>query len=294
MTVVGGARCASSCLALDIGATKIEAALVAADGSLRNRERLDVALYSHELFDALVALVRRVRADHDVHVIGVGCAGPMTPNGETVSPLNIPAWRSFPLRRLLRDALACEVFVDGDARALALAEGLFGAARDIDSYLSMVVSTGVGGAFVLNGRLLDGASGNAGHVGHLNVVPDGALCSCGAYGCLEAEVSGWAIEARTGRPAAGAGQSTRLRSASLVGRAVGTLSSVLDFRHCFIAGSVALGYGDEFFLEANKSARTVAMMSYSHDVEIHRSALGADGSLLGAAMVGWRGATCRA
>ena len=294
MTVVGGARSASPCLALDIGATKIEAAVVASDGSLQSRDRLDVATSAHELFDALVALARRVRADHDVSVIGVGCAGPMTRDGETVSPLNIPTWRSFPLRTLLREALTCEVFVDGDARALALAEGSFGAARGIDSYLSMVVSTGVGGAFVINGRLLDGASGNAGHVGHLNVVTDGALCSCGAYGCLEAEASGWAIEARTGQPASGADHSTRLRTASLVGRAVGTLSSVLDFRHCFIAGSVALGYGDEFFLEANKSARTVAMMSYSHDVEIRRSGLGVDGPLLGAAMVGWRGTSCLA
>jgi hypothetical protein len=66
---------------------------------------------------------------------------------------------------------------------------------------------------------------------------------------------------------------------------------VLDFSQCFIAGSVALGFGDDFFFEANKSARSVAMMSYSHDVEIHRSQLGADGPLLGAALVGWRGAS---
>jgi hypothetical protein len=102
----------------------------------------------------------------------------------------------------------------------------------------MVVSTGVGGGIVLNGQLLDGESGNAGHVGHLTVVANGALCSCGAYGCLEAEASGWAIEARTGRPAREADQATRLRTGELVGRAVGMLSSVLDFRHGYVAGSV--------------------------------------------------------
>jgi len=68
------------------------------------------------------------------------------PRGEEVSPLNIAQWRAFPLRRSLRDALGVDVYVDGDARALALAEGAFGAARDDSSYLSMVVSTGVGGA----------------------------------------------------------------------------------------------------------------------------------------------------
>jgi glucokinase len=291
MIAVGGARRASPCLALDIGATKVEAAIVAPDGTIERRTRLDVASHGSDLFVALVDLVRRVRSDEGIELMGVGCAGPMTRGGDTVSPLNIPHWREFPLRESLRDALNAEVYVDGDARALALAEGVFGAARDVTSYLSLVVSTGVGGGLVLNGRLLDGDTGNAGHVGHLNVVTNGALCSCGAYGCLEAEASGWAIEERTGRPADQADQATRLRTGQLVGRAVGMLSSVLDFRHCFVAGSVALGYGDEFFAEANKSARATAMMSYSHDVEIRRSQLGADGPLLGAALVGWRGAT---
>jgi glucokinase len=289
MIAVGGALSASPCLAVDIGASKFDAAIVSRDGTFLRRHRVKVSEFSDDLFAALVTLLRHVLADDVVDMVGVGCAGPMTRGGETVSPLNIAAWREFPLRQSLRDALGIDVYIDGDARALALAEGVFGGARHVSSYLSMVVSTGVGGGIVLNGELLDGDTGNAGHVGHLNVVRDGALCSCGAYGCLEAEVSGRAIEERTGRPAEQADQATRLRTAELVGRAVGTLSSVLDFRHCYIAGSVALGYGDEFFTEANKAARTVAMMSYSHDVEIHRSLLGADGPLLGAALVGWRG-----
>jgi len=290
MTGVGGARRASSCLAVDVGATKAEAALVLPDGSILRRSRLVVADHLDDLIDALTTMARAVRGD-DTTVVGVGCAGPMTRGGESVSPLNIPVWRDFPLRRALREALGTEVFVDGDARALALAEGAFGAARDVSSYLSMVVSTGVGGGLVLNGQLLDGETGNAGHIGHLNVVANGALCACGAYGCLEAEASGRAIEERTGRPADEADQVTRLRTGELVGRAVGSLASVLDFRHCYIAGSVALGFGDEFFAQANKSARATAMMSYSHDLEIRRSRLGSDGPLLGAALVGWRGAS---
>jgi glucokinase len=289
MIAPGGALSASPCLAIDIGASKFDAAVVARDGTFVRRQRMEVSPDTGDLFAGLASLVREVLDGDVVERVGVGCAGPMTHGGETVSPLNIPSWREFPLRQSLRDALGTEVYIDGDARALALAEGVFGGAKETSSYLSMVVSTGVGGGFVLNGQLLDGATGNAGHVGHLNVVRDGALCSCGAYGCLEAEASGRAIEERTGKPAEEADQATRLRTAELVGRAVGTLSSVLDFRYCFVAGSVALGYGDEFFSEANKAARSVAMMSYSHDLEIRRSLLGADGPLLGAALVGWRG-----
>lgn len=290
MTDVGDARSASPCLCIDIGATKVEVAVITPEGDFTARARLNVADHRDDLFDAIVTTARSVIGEEDIEIVGVGCAGPMTRGGARVSPLNIPVWRSFPLRDALRDALGRAVFVDGDARALALAEGSFGGAVSLSSYLSMVVSTGVGGGIVMNSQLLDGATGNAGHIGHLNVVTDGALCACGSYGCLEAEVSGRAIEERTGRPASEADQATRLRTGELVGRAVGTLASVLDFSHCFIAGSVALGYGDEFFNEANKAARGVAMMSYSHDIEIRRSELGADGPLLGAALVGWRGA----
>jgi glucokinase len=289
MTDVGVARNAPPCLALDIGATKVEAAIVDAAGTLSARSRINDADHHDDLITAVIELARRVMADGSVDVIGVGCAGPMSRGGELVSPLNIPQWRDFPLRRRLRDALELDVFVDGDARALALAEGAFGAARQQSSYLSMVVSTGVGGGLVIDGELLDGESGNAGHIGHLNVVPNGSLCSCGAFGCLEAEASGWAIEARTGVAPADADAATRTRTADLVGRAVGTLASVLDFNHCYIAGSVALGYGDEFFDVANKSARSMARLPYSEHLEIVRSELGADGPLLGAALVAWRG-----
>ncbi len=290
MTFAGVARNAPPCLALDIGATKVEAAIVHADGTLSRRERL-VDGDHDDLFAAIVAMARGLLAEEPVAIVGVGCAGPMTRGGVEVSPLNIPSWRDFPLRRSLRDALDLDVFIDGDARSLALAEGAFGAARNDSSYLSMVVSTGVGGGFVIDRRLLDGDSGNSGHIGHLNVVPDGRICSCGAFGCLEAEASGWAIEAMTGRPAQQADQATRERTANLVGRAVGTLASVLDFSRCYVAGSVALGFGDEFFEVANKSARAMAQLHYSEHLEIRRSGLGNDGPLLGAALVAWSGAS---
>lgn len=291
MTDAGVAKLAAPCLALDIGATKIEGALVSPDGRVENRERLLVHDLGADLISPIVEMLRRVAADDSVSLLGVGCAGPMTRGGEEVSPLNIAVWRSFPLRAQLRERLEIDVFVDGDARALALAEGTFGAASDDDSYLSMVVSTGIGGGLVMDGRLIDGATGNAGHVGHTNVVTNGRKCGCGSYGCLEAEASGSAIEAITGRPPNEADEGTRIRTGELVGRAVGVLASVLDFNRCYIAGSVALGFGDQFFDVANQSARLMATMVYSDDLRIRPSGLGNDGPILGAALVGWRGAT---
>src|SRR5271168_4418629 len=109
MIDTGGAHSASPCLAIDIGASKFDAAIVSADGSFVRRRRIEVSQNANNLFDALVSLARDVLDGATVDVIGVGCAGPMTRGGETVSPLNIPAWREFPLRASLRDAMGADV-----------------------------------------------------------------------------------------------------------------------------------------------------------------------------------------
>ena len=171
----------------------------------------------------------------------------MAAGGDVVSPLNIPGWRDFPLRPRLAELTGLPVVVDNDAKALALGEGWCGAARGCSDFLAMVVSTGVGGGIVLDGRLLDGADGNAGHVGHLVVEPDGRPCACGSRGCLEAEASGLAIAAVTGRPPADAPLAVRERTGRLVGRAVADVCVLLDLGLAVVAGSVALGFGEVFF-----------------------------------------------
>ena len=284
-----GMASAVPCLALDIGGTKVEAAVVSRDGSVLRRGRIDVKDSGPSLFEAIVELLENVRGAARVSALGVACAGPMRGAGERVSPLNIPVWRDFALREKLECASGLRVDVEGDVRSLALAEGIFGAARGLENYASMVVSTGVGGALVMDGRLVNGESGNAGHLGHLNVVPGGRRCSCGASGCLEAEASGWAIAEMTGRSPEFADDALRRRTATLVGRAIGTLACVLDFRHCFVAGSVALGYGEPFFATINKTAREVATIGSSPNLVIQRSELDANGPIMGAACVAWRG-----
>jgi glucokinase len=154
----------------------------------------------------------------------------------------------------------------------------------------MVVSTGVGGGIVLDGRLLDGAAGNAGHIGHVVVVPDGGrTCGCGGSGCLEAEASGLAIEAISGCPPADAPLAVRERAGMLTGRAVASVAALLDLRLAVVAGSVALGYGDVFFDAAQAEADRLCRIEYAVGLSIRPAGLGAGGPLLGAAAVGWRG-----
>ncbi|MDP9389665.1 MAG: ROK family protein, partial [Actinomycetota bacterium] len=177
-------------VAVDVGGTKLAAGVVDAEGTIVRSARVATAGDDAEaLFARLRDLVDGVRSGDEV-VCGVGCGGPMAPGGETVSPLNIPVWSEFPLRARLAGVVGVPTFVDNDAKALALGEGWRGAARGRSDFVAMVVSTGVGGGIVLDGRLLDGAGGNAGHIGHVIVEPGGRRCACGAAGCLEAEASG--------------------------------------------------------------------------------------------------------
>jgi glucokinase len=272
-------------LAVDIGGTKIAAGIVDDSGSLL--DRASAPTVGASLFDDLVRLVDSVRTGDEV-VCGVGCGGPMSRGGRAVSPLNIPAWRDFPLAAMLTESLAIPVHVDNDAKALALGEGWVGAARGHADFIAMVVSTGVGGGIVLDGRLLDGADGNAGHIGHVIVEPDGRECACGARGCLEAEASGTAIAAITGQPAADAPVDMRERTGRLVGRAVASVANLLDLRLAVVAGSVAFGFGDVFFDAAQDEVDRSARLSFSRGAAVRRGGLGDAGPLIGAAAVGWR------
>jgi glucokinase len=277
-------------LAVDFGGTKLAAGRVDRRGVLTAPRAVPTPAggTAGELWDVLAGLVSSVRSGDEV-VVGVGCGGPMEPGGATVSPLNVPAWRGFPLRDRLGALTGLPVHIDNDAKALALGEGWVGAARGVRNYVAMVVSTGVGGGIVLDGRLLDGATGNAGHIGHVIVEPGGRTCACGARGCLEAEASGPSIRAATGLDPQDVGEDVRRRVGTLVGRAVATVANLLDLRLAVVAGSVARGDGATFFDAAQAELDARARIEFSRGALIRPAGLGDSGPLVGAAAVGWRG-----
>jgi glucokinase len=279
-------------LAVDIGGTKLAVGVVGPEGEVLVEDRAATVGEGPEgLFGTLTTLIDGVldRSDEVPDVIGVGCGGPMERHGETVSPLNIAQWRAFPLGARLADRYGSAAFVDNDAKALALGEGWVGAARGHSDYMALVVSTGVGGGIITDGRLLDGDSGNAGHLGHVIVDPLGRPCRCGARGCLEAEASGTAIREITGRPAAEADTATRIRTGRLVGRAVASVANLLDLRLAVVAGSVALGFGKPFFEAANLELERCARLEFSRGGRLVPAGCGGNGPLVGAAAVGRRG-----
>lgn len=292
-----GAR-RGACLAVDVGGTKLAAGVVEPSGWVRIVRQVPTpattdadALFAAlcDLVDSVLLAASAAAPSAGPTCCGIGCGGPIDAAGR-VSPLNIPAWRGFPLAERLAEHTGLRTAVDNDAKAMALAEGWCGAAAGATDFIAMVVSTGVGGGIVLDGRLLDGAAGNAGHIGHVVVEPDGRRCACGGRGCLEAEASGTAIRAATGRPADEAPLGVRERTGRLVGRAVASVVNLLDLRLAVVGGSVALGFGPEFFAAAEAELAERSRIEFAKGATIVPAGLGADAPIVGAAAVGWRAA----
>lgn len=277
-------------LAVDVGGTKLAVGRVTAEGRLIERRSAPTPTGNdaERLWRELVRLVVTLEPYERFSVVGVGCGGPMSPGGERVSPLNIAAWRGFPLAQRLAQLTGLPVRVDNDAKALALGEAWVGAAVGERNFLAMVVSTGVGGGIVLDGRLLEGEAGNAGHIGHVLVEPDGHELPGHAPGTLEVEASGTGLLASTGRSPAEATTAVITRTGTMVGRAVGSVVNLLDLRLAVVAGSVALGFGEPFFAAAQAEIDRLCVLDFSRGARIVPAGLGDEGPLVGAAAVGWR------
>jgi glucokinase len=188
---------------MDIGGTKIAAGVVRADGCIVERTRIPTPQETDEkvTISALVEVIDGLRAARpQVEAIGVGAAGLVQwPAGLAIWAPHNP-YRDLQLRRLLHERTGLPTVVDNDANAAAWAEARFGAGTGSDHMILLTVGTGVGGGMVLGGRPYRGLSGLGAEFGHMIVAPDGAPCSCGSSGCLEAMVSGTAL-ARMGREA---------------------------------------------------------------------------------------------
>ena len=289
----------SQVLAIDVGGTKLAVGIVDAHGVVVRHDRVPTPAGDGEaVWTALVELADRVREGSRVDGCGVGCGGPMRwPAGE-VSPLSIPGWRGFPLRERLAAHLGCEVRLHNDAVCLAIAEHWRGAAQGHDDALGMVVSTGVGGGLILGGRLVDGATGNAGHVGHVVVEPDGPACSCGGRGCLEAVASGprlagWAREhgwggttavdlARDARAGDVTARAAFRRAGHALGVGIASVAAVCDLSMVVVGGGVMAS--DDLLRDALADAlRTHARLDFLARLTVAAPALGGTAGLVGAA-----------
>ncbi|MET9802043.1 ROK family protein [Streptomyces sp. NPDC006368] len=295
--------------ALDIGGTKIAGALVGDDGEILVRvqrptpAREDGETVMRAVEDVLAGLAASPLWA-GVTAVGIGSAGPVDASAGTVSPVNVPGWRRYPLVERVGAATGgLPVRLVGDGVAMTAAEHWQGAARGYDNALCMVVSTGVGGGLVLGGRLHTGPTGNAGHIGHISVDLDGDPCPCGSRGCVERIASGpniarralqngWrpgpdgdttaaavAAAARAGHPVAVASFE---RAAQALAAGIAATATLVEIGIAVIGGGVA-GAGDVLFTPLRRALRDYATLSFVQRLTVAPAVTGTDAGLLGAA-----------
>jgi glucokinase len=293
-------------LCLDIGGTKIAAGLADPGGVLVHTtiRRTPAAASAEQVWTAVAATITEAlrAADRSVRAVGIAAAGPIDLDSGSVSPINIPSWRGFPLRDRVATAVpGVPVQLGGDGVCMALGEHWLGAGRGARFLLGMVVSTGVGGGLVLDGVPYAGRTGNAGHVGHVVVEQDGEPCTCGGHGCVEAIASGpsmvrWArANGWSAPPGAGAkeladaaasGDALALaafrRGTTALARMIASVAAVCDLDLVVIGGGVAES-GPLLFEPLRAALADYARLDFLAGLRVVPAELGAEAGLVGAA-----------
>jgi glucokinase len=188
-------------LAVDIGGTKILAALVTKDGKVLAKERRPTLASEgptaviDQLFATLDALFRAQKMTaSQLHSISIACAGGIDADrGVVTTSPNLPGWIDVPLRDTVKDRYNVKTLLLNDSSAAALGEYRFGVGKNAKNFIMLTVGTGIGGGIILKGKLYNGTAGSAGELGHMTIDVNGPLCNCGNTGCLEMLASGTAM-----------------------------------------------------------------------------------------------------
>jgi glucokinase len=310
-------------IGIDLGGTKIVAGVVDRSGRILARQYRDTDASEgpQAVLRRLVEVATQLLSAEGVEssrvsAIGVAAPGPIDARSGVVAlPPNLPGWRNVPLGELIHEELGFPTRLENDANAGALAEHRFGAGRGSDHMVYVTVSTGIGGGFILGGKLYAGATGAAAEIGHTTVVPSGPLCGCGNRGCLEALAAGSAI-AREARERVQRGVPTLIAelsggeaenvSAKLVAQAADQgdweANAILDQAMAYLGVGMAnlinllnpellvIGggltkMGNRLFEPVRRAIDLRAFATAARAVELRRAQLGDDVGLLGSAAV---------
>jgi len=307
---------------IDIGGTKLAVAIASTDGKVLGRtsfptdpDRSPHESMNHAL-ETLSGLAEKQQGK--LRSVGIGCAGPLDfERGPVLSPPNMPlSWRQFPLRPFVENALDLPVAIENDANAAALGEHLYGAGRGYSDLVYLTISTGIGVGIIAGDRLVH----RAGEGGHVTVQPGGALCGCGARGCMETLCSGTGIarraqdELRRGRnskmleivsgsdvkqvtaktveEAARAGDEVAMKvwreTTDLLAIGIGSIVALLSPQVVILGGGVTAGAG-EFLLQPLRDALQERVHIISmQEVSVVQAGLGSDSVIHGALVLAAR------
>lgn len=306
-------------IGVDLGGTNLRCALLESE-SLRIICRYETPTMAHEGPEAIIrrlsaAVTETIRQSgcsaEQVAAIGIGAPGPLDgQRGIVLSAPNLPGWSNVPLAEQLQKLCGVRVILENDANAAGWGEFVAGAGRGCRHMVLMTLGTGVGGAVIIDGRLLTGPDWTAGEIGHVVIVDGGRKCNCGSRGCLEAYASATATVARfvealkfgwqsslAGRPAnsitaadifdaAAAGDNLALHIVHETGRYLGlmaaNLANLLNPERCIFSGGM-IKAGNILFDAIRAECRQRAFPAPAARLQIMPAELGEDAGIIGAA-----------
>jgi len=306
-------------IGVDLGGTNVRSAVVDQQGKVTHNARLSVAGSGSAdvVIDRIVACVNRTLKScgrENVRGVGVGTPGLIIAEiGTIVYAPNVPGWVDLPLRSILEDRFSLPVTIENDANAWGIGEQWIGGGSGYKNMVCLTLGTGVGGAIIFDERVWRGSNGAGGEVGHITVVENGAVCGCGAPGCLEAYASAPAI-ARQAREMLQSGKTSRLtdlcsgdlekitaelvaqaamegdevatsvmyRAATLLGIAVAGLTNLLN-PELFVIGGGVVKAGSLIFDPIREQVDRIAYKWSASILEIVPATLGDDAGIIGAA-----------
>lgn len=298
-------------IGVDVGASHIAGVAAAFTGEIAARASIeisygvspgDIVKQIAEIGKRLIGEVKKIRK----RILGAGVCVPGTIDREAgigVWAANLAEWRNIPLRRPLEAAWKLPVFLEESTRCAALGEKFARFQENLNDFLLLDLSMGIGSAIVQNGELYYGHSGIAGEIGHTTVKPEGFLCRCGKRGCLESEASGYAIarkyveaaKNKKNKFAIGASEAAERAlqgdktceriftgAAKLLGIAAANAVMLLNPAHLILTGGLTRS-GDLLLRPFRESLRTELSPEILENLNVEISPLGDDGGPLGAA-----------
>ncbi|MGA9769629.1 MAG: ROK family protein [Blastocatellia bacterium] len=310
-------------LGIDLGGTKVMAAVIDGDGQVMSRARAKTKAWRDDegVFQTIaqtgrLAVEQAGIESSRLRAVGIGAPGPLDPDTGYIIESSNMKFKNFPLGPRLAEVFKCRAIVDNDVNAGAYGEFRRGAARGASEVVAMFVGTGIGGGLIINGALYHGASKNAGEVGHIVVKANGPRCGCGARGCLESVASRTAMT-RDIRRSIERGENTSVRdllkkdtdslsgndlrkaydagdelviktlhrAAKFIGIGIGSLVNLLAPEIVVLGGGVIEAMTDDFLARIDRSTRRVALDFATKDLKIVRAELGDDAGVIGAAML---------
>ncbi|MSV35453.1 MAG: ROK family protein [Bryobacterales bacterium] len=292
-------------IGVDLGGTNLRAAAISRDGKLLHKVTGAVPVNGGR--DAVIAdMVGSIETLRDglpgqtLAGVGVGIPGFILLDAGVVSVApNLPGFENFAVRDAIEKRLGAMVILENDANAAALGEQWMGAGRDIEDLVLLTLGTGIGGGIIANGRVLHGALGMAGELGHITVSPNGYPCGCGNNGCVEKYASATAVSAMAQLLNLGQGLSSeevfhlaksgneRARMifdtvGDALGILLGNLINTFNFPLYLLGGGLTAAW--ELFEPAMRKELAHRSFIYRNNPpRVERAALGGDAGLYGAA-----------